>query len=270
MTDEADVEAQMRLRSRSFDAWALEYDRYRPTYPQALFDHIAERLGLPADARVADLGAGTGKAARQMARRGWRVTAIEPGDGMLDVQRARAAAEGLEIDAHLASAEETGLPDQSVDLTTAAQAFHWFDKPRAVAEMARIVRAGGGVAVFWNARADERSTFLTEYTDLMTKFVPEDHIDRRGNAQVKPTTPADLEQGGFFTVDDKAILRHELEMSQDAFLGYVFTASYTRLFVDGEAQERLRSDLHALMAEHFGSGHVPVPYDVDVYVGKRI
>src|SRR6186997_3166380 len=100
LTD-AELATQMRQRSRSFDAWALEYDRYRPTYPQALFDHIAQRLSLPADARVADLGAGTGKAARQMARRGWHVTAIEPGQGMLDVLRARAELDGLDIDTRL-------------------------------------------------------------------------------------------------------------------------------------------------------------------------
>src|SRR5213078_3459242 len=105
----------MKLRSRSFDAWAVEYDTYRPTYPQTLFDYIAARLRLPADARVADVGAGTGKAARQMARRGWRVTAIEPGEGMLEVLKARAVAEGLDIDARLASAEDTGLPDAGVD-----------------------------------------------------------------------------------------------------------------------------------------------------------
>lgn len=120
----------MRLRSRSFDAWALDYDRYRPTCPQSLFDHIAARLALPEQAVVADVGAGTGKAARQMGRRGWQVTALDPGERMLEVLRARAAADDLAIEARLASAEETGLADASVDLVTAAQAFHWFDKPR--------------------------------------------------------------------------------------------------------------------------------------------
>src|SRR3954452_8071391 len=77
---EAVFAEQWRQRSRSFDAWALDYDKFRPTYPQAVFDHIAARLVLPDDASVADLGAGTGKAARQMARRGWLVMAIEPGE----------------------------------------------------------------------------------------------------------------------------------------------------------------------------------------------
>lgn len=63
-------------RGRSFDAWADEYDRYRPTYPDALFALIARELRLPAEPRVADLGAGTGRASIAMAARGWRVTAV--------------------------------------------------------------------------------------------------------------------------------------------------------------------------------------------------
>jgi hypothetical protein len=58
-------------------------------------------------------------------------------------------------------------------------------------------------------------------------------------------------------------------MSADAFVGYVFTASYVRLFVDSDAQQRLRSDLCELLAAQFGSRPVVVPYDVDLYVGMR-
>jgi SAM-dependent methyltransferase len=264
------TDSEMKRRSRSFDAWAAEYDRFRPSYPQALFDHIAQRLALPDHAQVADLGAGTGKAARQMARRGWHVAALEPGEGMLDVLRARAEAEGLLIEARVAPAEETGLADASVDLVTAAQAFHWFDKARAVPEMARIVRPSGGVAVFWNSRADGRSEFLAAYTELIARYVPDEHVDRRDRAGVIPTTRADLAQGGFFEVDDKFEIRHEVGMSQEHFAGYAFTASYTRLFVDEESQQRLRADLRALTSSHFGEGPVVVAYDLDVYVGRRI
>ena len=258
----------MRQRSRSFDAWALDYDTFRPTYPQSLFDHIAARLQLPADARVADLGAGTGKAARQMARRGWHVIAVEPGEGMLDVLRARAEQEGLAIDARLASAEDTGLPDASVDLVTAGQAFHWFDKVRAVPEMARIVKPGRGVAVFWNGRADDRSKLLAAYTDLMARYLPEEHVDRRVPGR-ESRAPAELAEGGYFDIDDRVELRHERQMSADEFVGYAFTASQTRLFVDADARERLEADMRALMRAHFGEGLILVPYDCDLYVGQR-
>ena len=258
---------QMRLRSRSFDAWALEYDRYRPTYPQAVFDHVAARLSLPADARVADLGSGTGKAARQMARRGWHVTAVEPGEGMLEVLRSRAAAEELAIEAVLASAEETGLPSASFDLATAAQAFHWFDKPRAVAEMARIVRPGGGAAIFWNARADDRSEFLLQFTEVTARFLAPEHVDRRSRELDVPPTLAVSEA---FEVDDQRVeIAHQVEMDVEDFLALMLTSSQMRLFVDAESREQLNDEVRALAAEHFGGGRLTVDYDVDLYVARR-
>ena len=135
-------------QARSFDAWADDYDRYRPEYPDELFTMIAADLELPARPEVADLGAGTGRASLAMARRGWHVVAVEPGAPMLQALRRAAAAERLHVRVLEATAEHTGLPAASVDLATAAQAFHWFDRPLALTEMGRIVRGGGGIALF--------------------------------------------------------------------------------------------------------------------------
>jgi SAM-dependent methyltransferase len=259
---------EMEQRSRSFDAWASEYERYRPTYPDALFDHIASRLALAGRPTVADLGAGTGKAARAMARRGWRVTAVEPGGPMLEELRSQASREGLQIDTRAAPAEATGLPEASVDLATAAQAFHWFDKAAAVPEMARIVRAGGGAAVFWNSRADDRSPFLAAYTELLARYVPEEHLDRQRPTEIFDTR-GQLAAGGWFEVDEAVQLRHVIDMPVADFIGMAFTASYVRMFATGPAEHALRSDLQALLAEHARDGLISVPYDLDVYVARR-
>ena len=82
-------------RARAFDAWAGEYDRFRPGYPDELFDDIRDRLALSERPQVVDLGAGTGRASLAMAELGWRVTAVEPGRGMLDVLRSNATDRGL-------------------------------------------------------------------------------------------------------------------------------------------------------------------------------
>jgi SAM-dependent methyltransferase len=265
---DARLAAEIEQRSRSFGDWAPQYERYRPSYPDALFDHISARLQLPARAQVADLGAGTGKAARAMARRGWHVVAIEPGESMLRVLRAQAVAEGLDIETRLAQAEQTGLPDTSVDLVTAAQAFHWFDTDRAVPEMARIVRPGGGVAAFWNSRAEDRSPFLAAYIELLGHYVPEEHIDRHNPDDVAHTREQ-LSVGGWFAVDERVQLTHTVQMTHDDFLGLVFTASYVRMFAQGGAEERLRSDLRTLLTAHGPDGRVDVLYDVHVYIGQR-
>jgi SAM-dependent methyltransferase len=139
-------------RARAFDAFAGEYERFRPGYPDELFEIIADRLQLPERPVVVDLGAGTGRASLPMAERGWRVTAVEPGRPMLDVLRGEATNAGLLLSTVQAGAEATGLDPQSADLVTAAQSFHWFDMDAALVEMARILKPDGGVALFWNVR----------------------------------------------------------------------------------------------------------------------
>ncbi|MDP9250673.1 MAG: methyltransferase domain-containing protein [Chloroflexota bacterium] len=260
-------------RALSFDAWAGDYDRFRPGYPDELFDEIARRLELPEHPQVVDLGAGTGRAALAMAERGWRVTAVEPGHAMLDVLRARASDAGLLVATRQASAEATGLAPGSVDLVAAAQSFHWFDQDRAVAEMARVVRPGGGVALFWNVRDEEASPFVADYHQLLEERFGGADTGRylqAGRPGGQERTRQAFEGLSSFAPLEKVELRHELVMSAEEFMGMAFTASYVRALPDDE-QMRFRTDLAALLADH---GHaemqaLTVPYRVDLWITQR-
>ena len=260
-------------RGRSFDAWADEYDRYRPSYPDELFATIQSRLELPERPHVADLGAGTGRASLAMAALGWRVTAIEPGKPMLEQLRGRASEDGLVVATVQASAEETGLDPASVDLATAGQAFHWFDKERAVAEMARIVRPGRGVALFWNVRDEDASPFVAAYHGLLEERFGSADTGRylqAGRPSGQDATRRAFEGLASFTPLEKIELRHQLTMSAEDFMGMAFTSSYVRALPD-EEQGRFRGDLAALLARH---GHAPlqpfnVPYRVDLWITRR-
>lgn len=128
-----------------------EYAASRPDYPEALFAFLRAQWDLPAGGVVADVGAGTGLLTRGLLAAGFEVVAVEPNEGM------RAAADAAL--GHLpgyrsvaGSAEAMPLPDASVDGIAAAQAFHWFDIPRARAECRRVLREGARVALVWNDR----------------------------------------------------------------------------------------------------------------------
>ncbi len=256
-------------QARSFDAWATEYDRYRPGYPAELFDTIARALELPPRPRVADLGAGTGRATLAMARRGWRVTAVEPGRPMLDALRRAAAAEHLDVETREAIAEETGLADAAFDLVTAAQAFHWFERPRAVLEMRRIVRPRGGVAVFWNVRDDESSPFLAAYTQLLRRYVPGYEPGAREMRGRPVATRDELAADGAFEPADLVHLHHDVRMDADRFIGLAFTSSYVRVRMDDATQQRFRGELAALIASHHGTSAFDVPYQIDLWIARR-
>jgi SAM-dependent methyltransferase len=260
-------------RALSFDAWAEDYDRFRPGYPDELFDEIQRRLSLSEHPQVVDLGAGTGRASLAMAERGWRVTAVEPGRAMLDVLRARASDAGLLVATHQASAEATGLNPGAVDLVTAAQSFHWFDKERAVAEMARIVRPGGGVALFWNVRDEKASPFVAAYHALLEERFGSADTGRylqAGRPTGQDATRQAFEGLASFSPLQKIELRHEPVMSAEEFMGMAFTASYVRALSHDE-QVRFRADLAALLAGH-GLAELRefiVPYRVDLWITQR-
>jgi len=259
--------------ARSFDAWAGEYDRYRPGYPDELFETIRTRLRLPARPLVVDLGAGTGRASLAMASLGWRVTAVEPGKPMLDQLRASAANNGLIVSTVQASAEETGVAPASADLATAAQSFHWFDKDAALTEMARIVRPGGGIALFWNVRDAERSPFVADYHGLLEKWFGEADAGHRlqaGRGTEREETRAALERHAGFGDVELVTMEHDVMTTATAFIGMAFTASYIRS-LPAEDQDRFRIELGGALGRHGHTGDEPfvLPYRVDLWIARR-
>jgi ubiquinone/menaquinone biosynthesis C-methylase UbiE len=103
----------------------------RPPYSAPLLDRAQEALELAADARVLDLGAGTGRLTRELAQRFAAVTAVEPDDEMRALVDAGTVIAG--------SAESIPLEDGSVDGVFVGEAFHWFEARRAIAEIARVL-----------------------------------------------------------------------------------------------------------------------------------
>jgi SAM-dependent methyltransferase len=132
----------------SFGAGAQVYDRLRPGYPEAAIDRA---IGAATITTAVDLGAGTGLLTTPLCARGFDVTAIEPDPGMVQVLAARLP----EVRAEIATAEHMPLPDASVDAVFIGQAFHWFIRPDADREIARVLRPGGIVAVLTNVNPDD-------------------------------------------------------------------------------------------------------------------
>ena len=123
---------------RTFGRVADAYRRTRPAYAPAALDRAAAELGLDATATVLDLAAGTGNLTRALRGRFARVLAVEPDQGM------RAQFDGEVL---AGTAEEIPLADEAVDAVFVGEAYHWFDHERALPEIARVVRRGGGLAV---------------------------------------------------------------------------------------------------------------------------
>jgi hypothetical protein len=68
------------------------------------------------------------------------------------------------------TAEATTLPDRSVDMIVAGQAFHWFDRPKARTEFVRILRAGGPAVLMWNTLKEDATPFMKAYIALLSEY----------------------------------------------------------------------------------------------------
>lgn len=135
-----------RTAIRGYAVAGAAYERSRPSYPRAALRVLADELAVGADRTVVDVGAGTGKLTRLLEDTGATVVAVEPVPAMLGhlVDRTRAAyAVG-------GAAERLPLRSEAADAVVAGTAFHWFDGDRALAEIDRVLRSGGGLGLVWN------------------------------------------------------------------------------------------------------------------------
>lgn len=146
-----------------FSGHAASYAAYRPGYPPRLFELLA---GLPRERRLAwDSGTGSGQAAVALADRFERVVATDPSDSQL-----AHALPHPRVEYRVGKAESSGLESGSVDLATAAQAFHWYDFDRYFAEVERVLAPGGVVAV-WTYNLARVDPEVDRWTDRLGREV---------------------------------------------------------------------------------------------------
>jgi SAM-dependent methyltransferase len=151
----------------AFGRTAREYELGRPEWPDELLDRVIADLGLGLDAAVLDLGAGTGKLTRLLVPRFARVVAVEP-DGAM-----RAVLEEVVpgAESRAGSAEAIPLADDEVDAAFSGEAFHWFASRETVAELERVLRPGGTLAIFWNIFLDAESRLDDEVEAVLEEAV---------------------------------------------------------------------------------------------------
>lgn len=235
------------------------YVKYRPSYPQEAMDHLYSIIGLERGGEIADIGAGTGIFTTLLLERGSRVIAVEPNQAMRE-----AAASKLGNHPYVrfvpGSAEETGLPDQSVDFIVSAQAFHWFDRAAAQAEFRRILKPGGSVALIWNSQLDHGTPFREAYSRLLQTFGTDYQTVRHKNI-----ASADLAL--FFQPGMKeAHFANRQTLDWDGLHGRLLSSSYIPL-PGTHNYEPMMEELRNLFDRYEQNGHVHLDYETKVYWG---
>lgn len=253
MQDDHSIDADLHRRLReSFTSGGDRYERLRPSYPAEAVDWLLT----PATHEVADIGAGTGKLTRLLAGRGVRAVAIDPALDMLSQI-------GAGIPTVVGTAEHTGLSDACVDLATFAQSWHWADPLAAGAELARIVRPGGRVAMLWN-QLDISVPWLADYTDAAHTVEPRAGWDTSDRRYLVKDLPG-------FGVREDAEFGWQAPMSPDELAQLAETRSYW-LSASASAQSAARPRVAAAVAAapRQPDGTIRVPYRTVVTRAERL
>ncbi|MGC2058249.1 MAG: class I SAM-dependent methyltransferase [Candidatus Sulfotelmatobacter sp.] len=145
------------------------YVRYRPGYPAEVLQTLRTECCLSPGRVIADVASGTGIWTRMLLENGNPVFGVEPNAEMRNAGE-RLLASFPNFISIAGTAEATTLADHSVDVITAAQAAHWFNRTSARREFLRILKPGGWLVLLWNERLTDSSEFLRKYEKLLLTY----------------------------------------------------------------------------------------------------
>ena len=248
--------SELHPATRGFGLAAEMYERGRPDYPAAAIDLLVERLDLRSGRTVIDLAAGTGKLTRLLVPTGAEVVAVEPIEGMRTelerrVHRVRVLA---------GAAEAIPLADEAADAVTVAQAFHWFRADEALAEIRRVLRPEGGLALIWNTR-DERSPVQAAISAILEPLGRD-----TPRWQHKGNWGEIVDASGLFTPCETARFDHAQALDEEGLVERVCSISFV-----AAAPADVRADVEAQVRALAREAGEPVglPYVTELYYAFR-
>lgn len=267
MTIEQDIAATRAFGgSVDFGRTAREYRRYRAGFPVAFFDALAARGWIAPRLRALDLGTGTGTVARGLAERGLSVTATDPAAALLEQAAELDREAGVVVTYHVGRAEAIDAPDGAFDLVTAGQCWHWFDRPKAASETARVLVPGGRLVVAHFDWLPLPGNVVEATEELIRAFNPAWTMG--GGTGLYPQWLTDLAVAGY-----EAIETFSFDVAQpytpEAWRGRIRASAGVKASLDAEAIERFDHALAERLASRFPGDLLMIPHRIWAAGGVR-
>ncbi len=241
-----------------FGEIAEQYDRARPSYPDALFDLILEHGGIASGEAALEIGAGTGKATRGFLARGIAVHALEPSPGMAAVLR------GLGVDVEKTTFEAWEPGARMFPLVYAAQAWHWVQSADRYEKVASVLASGGTLALFWNRGREWDGDLGADNDAAYNEHAPD--LTGGGHWQLDRHLDELAAVPAFERVTKRAVA-WEQRYSSAEWVKLLGTHSDHRILPDAQ-RTRLHAAVGAVIDRH--GGYVDVVYDTLLYLATRV
>jgi SAM-dependent methyltransferase len=245
--------------TKRFSNRVENYLKHRPSYPRDVIDLLKGECGLTSGSVTADVGSGTGLLSELLLKEGCKVFCVEPNAGM------RAAAEKFlakypNFTSINGTAENTTLSDNSTDVITVGQAFHWFEPRSTREEFLRILKPGGWVALVWNGfqiTTDATAAFQNLVVSYSTDY----------HQAVRELSDQDIEN--FFRPGRcrREIFQNEQRLDFEGLRGRLLSMSYAPQ-PDEANYQPLLDGLREVFDQHQQQGKMTISYDTPVYFGQ--
>lgn len=252
--------------SADFGNTAEDYARHRAGYPDWLFERLMRRGLARPGMRALDLATGTGYLGRGLAQRGLRVTGLDVSAEMIAASRALDAESGVALDYALGKAEETGLPAASFDLVTAACCWHWFDRPKAAAEVLRLLRPGGALVICAQDWLPLEGNVVAKSEAILQLHNPAWPFG--GLDGLKPAFVGDLRRAGFAGIESFSV-DIAIPYSREAWRGRLRASAAVSGSLPPEKVAAVDAELAAMLAGDFPAEPLPVPHCVFAVWGRK-
>lgn len=249
----------MNNNTDKFTDKASNYQSFRPSYPTELINYLYTRVGLSEKNTIADIGSGTGLFSAPLLQHGSTVYAVEPNTDMREAANTHLA-QYPRFHSIAASAEHTGLPSQSIDFITVAQAFHWFDQLAFKAECQRLLKPNGKVILIWNGRDFSHPVIQAEY-ELRQKYSSK-------QSKEDPSRFA-KDWTAFFTdgICEYKTCRNDQLLSKEAFIGLTLSRSWAPTEQETAKYQEFITELTAIFERYQENQHIIFPQLTQCYVG---
>lgn len=257
-----------KLRT-TFNEDADRYNQFRPHYPPELFEKLIHDTQLPPDARLLEIGPGTGQATEPLAKEGYKITAVELGVELANKAR-QVLAHYANVEVITGAFEDVQLPNNSFDLIYSATAFHWVKPEVKFTKTSALLKPGGHLAIIHTEHVSDEAgdEFFFASKPIFSKYVTsvqgkDDDFRLPHAAQLAPPSI----DGNYFTFESFTKFPLTITYSAQDYAGLLGTYSPIIALAPNQRQKFL-NEIAELIDSKFG-GQADRCFAMTLAIAKR-